>query len=644
MAAHDTEPIAKDSGRSWLSAHRASLAAVRSSLHGAEMRWSMGRLVSFAGTMVAGVLAAGGGWAVVAGALLLGLLVFAGCVRRHLQRKAMREFVDRQLTMIDEALSRCGGRVVRVRGGERPSDRTRALSAELPVVLESGPAWSLTGQERDDLDLYADPVGIFGVLNRTSTAIGAGRLSAWLDAPMLDPASIAARQRAVQWLDDHPAERIRLMAAAAELRGRDGLLERLIRAIRGSDRLGSGTEVAVLRCWGWLSAVLVLAGAAAVAKGRYGFGPAVVALILINMAIYGSRRRRLESALRHWRSVGPAARGYLGAARQGAADLPVAGEWAPIRGAFSAVASEPVLAALVRVLGWTEAGGMFHALCNIVFFYDLQVAHAILRRVLPRRDALLAGLSALADLEALCSLACFAGESRDGDSVCYPQSTTQRRLSIRRGRHPLIDPAAAVGNDIELTPESRMWIITGSNMAGKSTFLRMVAVNALLGQVGTAALADSMNFSPVRLISDLQARDNLAGHESYFLAEVRHLKRMVEPPPGDAPLLGVIDEPFRGTNSDEQVAAGVAVVEHLLRSPHFFVLATHERTLTELADGRPAANQHFQENLDAEGMTFDYRLRPGPAVTRNALRVLEREAYPAVVLERARAWIRRRSS
>ena len=165
----------------------------------------------------------------------------------------------------------------------------------------------------------------------------------------------------------------------------------------------------------------------------------------------------------------------------------------------------------------------------------------------------------------------------------------------------------------------------------------MVGVNCLLGQLGTAVAADAMTMTPVRLITDLRVRDNLARHESYFLAEVRHLKRMVEPTDDPAPILGLIDEPFRGTNSEEQVAASLAIIDHLTRLVNLTLLATHEDRLTFLAEQLATArNHHFHEQLSEQGMVFDYRLRPGPATARNALDVLVRERYPTELIEDAR--------
>ena len=146
-----------------------------------------------------------------------------------------------------------------------------------------------------------------------------------------------------------------------------------------------------------------------------------------------------------------------------------------------------------------------------------------------------------------------------------------------------------------------------------------------------------MTLQPHQLITDLRIRDDLAKHESYFLAEVRQLRRMVSHNGRKARLLGLVDEPFRGTNSQERVAAGIAVVKHLMDSSGFFVIATHEKTLCDLTEGNAAVCYHFHEELHQSGPTFDYRLKPGAATRRNALLILAREGYPEAIVQTARA-------
>jgi DNA mismatch repair ATPase MutS len=329
---------------------------------------------------------------------------------------------------------------------------------------------------------------------------------------------------------------------------------------------------------------------------------------------------------------------WLTIARQAAADLPGDTELASVRDRSARVALPKALPRLHRTLQWLNIGGAAQVVMNLLFLYDLHLAHAISKQVLSRRDALLESLSAAAELEALCSLACFKYEQ---PQTCWPRLTSAVELHIEEGSHPLIPPEEVLPNSLQLVGEKRTWIITGSNMAGKSTFLRMAGINLLLAQMGSAATARGMRHCPLRLLTDLRARDNLARHESYYLAEVRQLRRMLEVPADACPVFGLIDEPFRGTNSEEQAAASVAVVQSLIEGPHLFLVATHERRLTELADGATAENYHFQETLEDSGMVFDYRLRPGAAHTRNAILILEREGYPEQIIHRAARFIER---
>jgi DNA mismatch repair ATPase MutS len=288
---------------------------------------------------------------------------------------------------------------------------------------------------------------------------------------------------------------------------------------------------------------------------------------------------------------------------------------------------------LCNRIAWAAGGGIIEELLNLAVFYELHIARRILSSVQFQRPELLAGFSALCDLESLLSLAAFAWET---PHCTWPVPTQRRELIIAGGRHPLIPPQRVVANDLRFEGGEHVWIVTGSNMSGKSTLLRVAGVNALLAQCGSAVPAQAMNWVPVRLMSDLRARDNLAREESYFLAEVRQLKRMLVPEADNAPVLGLIDEPFRGTNSDEQTAASLAVLRFLLASSHFYLVATHDHALTRLADGGAARNVHFQENLQEGALVFDYRLREGPAETRNAIMLLELEGYPESVIADAR--------
>ncbi len=622
----------------WMESHQADLARQCQTWRSGEIRWSWARLVTFVAAVL-GLYLFREDPRLALGAAGVFVVLFGWSVRRHLRTRARREFGERLVAMAAESLRRCGGRLTVIRDGQHPADADDSACL-VPAILEPGPVAALTEQERDDLDLYAEPVGIFGLLNRCSTALGARRLRDVLERPCLSIERITARHTCVAWLADRTAARLRLMAAVAGLRGHDDRLDAFVRTVRTAKALESSWLARFLQLWSVPSVAFTVYASTQAGVGQYRWGFALLALVAFNGILFMQVRRALREVIEPWRDLRPTAGALLFAAKQAADDLPDDNELIRLRDRLAAVAAPDVLGALCSRLAWTETGGLIHVLCNLVFFYDLHVARAVLNRVVPNRDALIAAAGALADVEALSSLACFAWEQ---PVTCTPTPAVDPVITIVGGAHPLIEPDELVLNDVHLAPDERTWIVTGSNMAGKSTFLRMVGVNVLLAQIGTTATARQMTFHPHRLITDLRIRDDLAKHESYFLAEVRQVRRMLAPDGGPARqttrLLGLIDELFRGTNSQERVAAALAVVGHLIDSPHFFLVATHEQQLTDLAERGGAKNHHFREDLTDAGPVFDYRLRLGPATTRNALRILEREGYPPIVVQRAQAFL-----
>jgi hypothetical protein len=600
-----------------------------------EMRWSAIRLIVFVAGIAAVILLRHD--ARVAGlAGMAGAAVFVGAVWQHATWQNRRSFVEHLLTVVEESLHASTRRDQPARAWQRPEDPADS-SAWLPVILETGPTWRLTEQEQDDLDLYGPPVGIFGLLNRTSTPLGARRLRDMLDSLCLSGMHIRRRQQTVRWLDTHDEQRLGLMAAFVPLRDRARHLDDLVRLLHKVEPLPRSIASKAVRLWSVFSGLLFLYGVLRIGSGDYVWFSYLGALLALNIGILLVLRRmfrQLNVLVSPWTPLRDTLNRILAAAQQASTGLPDEAPLGLLKEHFRKVATGARLPSLCLWLEWAAAHGMVRGLLNVLVFLDLHIAEVVLARVVPNRAILLQGLSAVAELEALGSLACFSAEQ---PVACYPQPMSETGLSIKDGRHPLILEQDVTANSIGLTPEKRTWVITGPNAAGKSTFLRMVGVNVLLAQTGAAVAAAEMTWSPVRLITDVRIRDDLTKNESYFLSEVRRLRRLVLDGEKDAPILGLIDEPFRGTNSQERTAAGVALLEHLMASANLFLIATHEELLAQVAaTTASAANYHFQEHLHESGITFDYQLRPGPATTRTALRILEQEGYPKTLLERAR--------
>ncbi|MDX1415219.1 MAG: MutS family DNA mismatch repair protein [Candidatus Promineifilaceae bacterium] len=197
--------------------------------------------------------------------------------------------------------------------------------------------------------------------------------------------------------------------------------------------------------------------------------------------------------------------------------------------------------------------------------------------------------------------------------------------------HPLIAEETRVYNDITIDQLGSVLIITGSNMSGKSTFLRSLGVNVCLAQAGAPSVAQSLSFIPLRVATSITVADSLMDGFSFFYAEVRRLKALLEMLhyPHTYPLLFLIDEIFRGTNNRERLIGSKAYVETLTGGFGLGAIATHDLELVNLAQSTECINNaHFRDDIEDGRMVFDYKLRPGPCPTTNALRIMRLAGLP----------------
>ncbi len=193
--------------------------------------------------------------------------------------------------------------------------------------------------------------------------------------------------------------------------------------------------------------------------------------------------------------------------------------------------------------------------------------------------------------------------------------------------HPLIPPAERVCNDFSLGGPGHVVLITGSNMSGKSTFLRTVGVNVVLARAGSAVAASRMTLRPCRLFTSINVSDSLGDGMSYFYAEVKRLRALLSAleDASGAPLLFLVDEIFRGTNNRERYAGSKAILEALRAGRGAGLVTTHDLELVHLVG---LDNRHFREHIEHGRMAFDYLLHDGPCPTTNALAIMKMEGLP----------------
>ena len=231
---------------------------------------------------------------------------------------------------------------------------------------------------------------------------------------------------------------------------------------------------------------------------------------------------------------------------------------------------------------------------------------------------LMGWLEAVGELDALCSLGTFA---YNHPAYTYPTIAGQPFCFLARNMgHPLMPEAQCVKNDAAIPSRPYFLIITGANMAGKSTYLRTIGVNYLLACMGCPVCCESLTLYPAQLITSLRTTDSLSDNESYFFAELKRLKRIIDLLNEGKELFIILDEILKGTNSADKQKGSLDLIRQFMRLKADGIIATHDLLLGTLAEQFPdeIRNYCFEADITDNELTFSYRLREGVAQNMNA--------------------------
>lgn len=292
---------------------------------------------------------------------------------------------------------------------------------------------------------------------------------------------------------------------------------------------------------------------------------------------------------------------------------------------------------VLRRAGWIATAASLHnnpflsLLLNLLvpwdlfFAYQLELLKLRLHHILPN------WLETWYTLEALCALANFASLNPEYTFPTLLQEETQPIITAELLGHPLIPHETRVTNSYSINQMGTVILITGSNMSGKSTFLRTVGANLCLAYAGSVVCAASLKTLPFRLYASINVSDSLNDGISFFYAEVRRLKALLDALqlPEPQPLFFLIDEIFRGTNNRERRIGSESYLRALAARHGAGLISTHDLDLVRLSDEIPMLrNYHFREEVEGDRMVFDYRLHEGPSPTTNALRIMVQAGLP----------------
>lgn len=273
----------------------------------------------------------------------------------------------------------------------------------------------------------------------------------------------------------------------------------------------------------------------------------------------------------------------------------------------------------------------FAILLNLLGLWDLQWLYRLERWRERWREHLPQWFNSLAEMETLCSLANLAYNNPDW---CFPEFHESPLLETTQLGHPLINPGRRIGNDLTMPTHAHLKLITGSNMAGKSTLLRAVGLNIVLAQAGAPVCARTFRLPSLQVITSMRTADNLAESASSFYAELQRLKLVIDAAasttPQDTPTKGsvffLLDEILKGTNSRDRHRGNKALIRQLLAEKSAGLLATHDLELTQMeaqSDGH-IENLCMEVTIHGSELAFDYRLRKGVSQSFNATLLMER--------------------
>ncbi len=255
---------------------------------------------------------------------------------------------------------------------------------------------------------------------------------------------------------------------------------------------------------------------------------------------------------------------------------------------------------------------------NIFLLWDLQQVLQLEAWKQKNNQQINHWFEALAELEVLCSIGTL---SFNHPHWCFPVLKTDEPTFIAKQLgHPLIEEQKSVLNDFTATGNEQINLITGSNMAGKSTFLRSIGVNMVLAGMGAPVCATQLTVSPLNVMSSMRIKDNLEESTSTFYAELKKLKQIIDAVNNNEPVFILLDEILRGTNSNDRHTGSKALIQQLLRHKATGVLATHDLELAQLEAAYPnnIRNYHFDVQVNAEELFFDYKLKTGVCQSMNA--------------------------
>ena len=467
-----------------------------------------------------------------------------------------------------------------------------------------------------DLDLFGEG-SLFQLLSTARTRMGENTLAQWLLSPS-------------------PLEKLRERhAAVSELRDQIDLREDL--AVLGED-VGVGVHPDALAMWAespnqmkplwirWAAPFLAaLAVAGAVVWAVWGMAAPFVLIVVIEAVLTYRLKKSLESILHgtehafHDLDLLSAVLARVEAHICLAPRLQTLQQHLVSNGVRSSQAIAK-LRALVDLIN--SRHNIFVRIIDAPLMYSVQVAFAAEQWRHVHGHALRLWTNTLGEIEALLSLASYSFEHSSDPFPVFCEGTAS--FDGEELGHPLVPAKTCVRNNVRINGETRVLLVSGSNMSGKSTLLRAVGTNVVLAMAGAPVRARILRLTPLQVGASIRINDSLREGSSRFYAEIKRLRQILDLAGGNPPLLFLLDELLQGTNSKDRRIGAEGIVRALVKRGAIGLMSTHDLALTDIGEAIDGhlQNVHFQDELENGRMSFDYKLRDGIVTKSNGLALM----------------------
>ena len=519
-------------------------------------------------------------------------------------------------------------RFLRARYGKVPENEYTAeelASAGLYAKEEENGAFEIDDITYNDLALE----DLYLLMNNTVSSPGDSVLMDWLRHPVFDKEKLAARDRLIELVRENQGLREKLQLILWDV-GRDNGISayELIKKLNEAQKIGRAKYIA--------SAIGMLAGIALLFIQPLVGLLLIIAMLVFNSASYMHGNTTIKTYVKSFKAI----LRMLEASRKLAGlNVPeikdILQELGSLEGGLKGISRGAFLVTSASGVG-TGLESVLIEYMKMFFHVDLIKFDQMLDAYRGKEAAVLRMFELLGTLDTVCALASYReylpvytrGEFH------FPKEGEKPVIRAEELVHPLL--SAPVPNSFTVQGGN---LITGSNASGKSTFLKSAAIAAIMGQTVCTVPAGAFSSPFIRVLTSMALTDNLSGGESYFIVEIRSLRRIMEASEDASsgiPVLGVVDEVLRGTNTIERIAASAEILAELAKKPAVTLAATHDIELANILKGS-YRNLHFEEEIRDGDVVFSYKLLEGPATTRNAIRLLGLAGYDEEVVERARA-------